>query len=153
MAGAGQFGTAEQGIFSFWIHSHARKKPLKYIAFGGKGLQVRDAFHPDDLADLIYRQMSSSDNTGTHQFNVGGGIENAMSLAQLTTWCNERFGNHKVSADLTPRPYDIPWMVMDNQAVSKKFGWIPTKGLLSILEEIADHADKNKDWFEKIGIA
>jgi len=44
-------------------------------------------------------------------------------------------------------------MVMDNQAVSKKFGWIPTKGLLSILEEIADHADKNKDWFEKIGIA
>ena len=30
MAGAGQFGRADQGIFSFWIHSWLRGKPLKY---------------------------------------------------------------------------------------------------------------------------
>ena len=27
MAGAGQFGTAEQGIFSYWIHAHSTRDP------------------------------------------------------------------------------------------------------------------------------
>jgi len=31
LAGAGQFGHAEQGIFSFWIHSWFHRLPLKYI--------------------------------------------------------------------------------------------------------------------------
>ena len=55
LAGAGQFGKADQGIFSFWIHSFREKKPLKYIGFNGSGYQVRDAI-PKDLV-LIYRQM------------------------------------------------------------------------------------------------
>ena len=50
LAGAGQFGTAEQGIFSYWLHAHASRLPLRYIGFGGHGYQVRDAFHPADLA-------------------------------------------------------------------------------------------------------
>ena len=28
LAGAGQFGTAEQGIFSYWLHAHAARRPL-----------------------------------------------------------------------------------------------------------------------------
>src|SRR5438309_7783281 len=50
LAGAGQFGTPDQGIFSFWINAHLRRKPLRFIGFGGKGHQSRDAFHPRDLA-------------------------------------------------------------------------------------------------------
>ena len=42
LAGAGQFGKADQGIFSFWLHSWARRRPLKYIGFEGRGYQVRD---------------------------------------------------------------------------------------------------------------
>ena len=53
LAGAGQFGKADQGIFSYWIHSFKEKKPLKYIGFEGKGYQVRDAFHPRDLSSLL----------------------------------------------------------------------------------------------------
>src|ERR1700728_2327768 len=37
LAGAGQFGTAEQGIFSSWLHAHAARGPLRYIGFGGIG--------------------------------------------------------------------------------------------------------------------
>ncbi len=29
LAGAGQFGKADQGIFSFWLNSHLRKRPLE----------------------------------------------------------------------------------------------------------------------------
>ena len=58
IAGAGQFGTAEQGIFSYWIHAYAQKRPLKYIGFDGSGRQVRDALHPDDLAELVAFNLS-----------------------------------------------------------------------------------------------
>ena len=56
LAGAGQFGTAEQGIFSFWLHAHAQRRKLGFFGFGGRGLQVRDALHPDDLATIVIRR-------------------------------------------------------------------------------------------------
>ena len=31
LAGAGQFGIPDQGIFAFWINSYLRRRPLKYI--------------------------------------------------------------------------------------------------------------------------
>ena len=45
LAGAGQFGRPDQGIFSFWINSYLHAKPLKYIGFNGNGYQVRDCMH------------------------------------------------------------------------------------------------------------
>src|SRR5204863_5739238 len=49
LAGGGQFGTPEQGIISYWIHAHARKRPLRYIGFDVSGNQVRYAIHARDL--------------------------------------------------------------------------------------------------------
>src|SRR5947209_6180247 len=93
LAGAGQFGTAEQGIFSYWLHAHAARLPLRYIGFGGHGYQVRDAMHPNDLADLVVRQLHR-DPPHDPIFHGAGGLENSMSLAQLTAWCDEHFGRH-----------------------------------------------------------
>lgn len=150
LAGAGQFGTAEQGIFSYWVHAYARKRVLRFIGFGGRGHQVRDGFHPDDLADLIYRQMRHRAPAVGRVFNVGGGHGNAISLAQLSAWCAERLGPHAVTADDARRPFDVPWVVMDSAAAESQFGWRPAKGLLTILEEIAAHAERNPDWLEMI---
>src|SRR6266540_7500214 len=36
LAGAGQFGQPDQGIFAFWINSYLRRQPLKYIGFDGE---------------------------------------------------------------------------------------------------------------------
>jgi CDP-paratose 2-epimerase len=150
LAGAGQFGTAEQGIFSYWLHAHAARLPLRYIGFGGHGYQVRDAFHPDDLADLIIEQMRR-DPPADAIYNIGGGAVNAMSLAQLTAWCDERFGKHIPEADLRPRPFDIPWLVMDFGRAAQTFAWTPKRTLLSILDEIAIHAEDNPDWLSRCG--
>jgi CDP-paratose 2-epimerase len=92
LAGAGQFGTAEQGIFSYWVHAHRARRPLRYIGFGGYWRQVWDAFHPRDLAALLDRQMGCGRRGGERIYTAGGGAENAMSLAQLTAWCDARFG-------------------------------------------------------------
>ena len=145
LAGAGQFGTAEQGIFSYWLHAHAGRRPLRFIGFGGHGFQVRDAFHPDDLAALVAIQMQRTPPSDA-VYNVGGGADNAMSLAQLTHWCNRHFGHHDPSPDLRPRPYDAPWIVMDSQRAAADFGWAPRRTLPSILEEIAGHVREHPDW-------
>ena len=45
----------DQGIFAYWINSQLRRRPLRYIGFGGKGHQVRDCLHPHDLVPLLGR--------------------------------------------------------------------------------------------------
>jgi CDP-paratose 2-epimerase len=149
LAGAGQFGTAEQGIFSFWLHAWRSRRSLRYIGFGGKGLQVRDAFHPEDLAELILRQVRNPETKPDRICNVGGGIDYSMSLLELSEWCTERFGPHEVISDVKDRRFDIPWLVLDSTRARSVWNWNPRRSLLSILAEIADHADKNPNWLEK----
>ncbi|HZS57352.1 MAG TPA: NAD-dependent epimerase/dehydratase family protein [Bryobacteraceae bacterium] len=151
LAGAGQFGTAEQGIFSYWLHAHAAKRPLRYIGFGGHGLQVRDAFHPDDLAELILTQIRRAPQADAI-FHAGGGRENAMSLAQLTAWANDRFGKHEPTPDLRPRPFDAPWIVMNCSRAVRELGWVRTRGIDFILNEIAEHVTAHPDWLLRCGV-
>lgn len=117
LAGAGQFGKADQGIFSYWIHSWKKGRPLKYIGFGGTGKQVRDCLHPRDLVPILLRQMiqpqdaqeSQNQQIGSEPplfspvspvakssfpliINCSGGISNSMSLLELSAWCQARFG-------------------------------------------------------------
>lgn len=151
LTGAGQMGTAEQGLFSYWLHAHAGRYPLRFIGYEGRGFQVRDAFHPEDLALLLDAQMSYSGNADGRVFNVGGGRANSMSLAQLSSWCDDRFGKHPVAGDLTPRQFDIPWLVMDSSRVRSQFSWSPRKNLSQILDEIAVHARENPAWLQLTG--
>jgi CDP-paratose 2-epimerase len=151
LAGAGQFGTAEQGIFSYWLHAHAARRPLRYIGFGGHGWQVRDAFHPDDLAALIALQIRRGSPAARAIHNAGGGLANSMSLAQLTAWCDRRFAPFAPTADDTPRRFDIPWLVMDSRRVRREFAWKPEISLESILEEIARHVRDNPGWLDRCG--
>jgi len=146
LAGAGQFGTADQGIISYWMHAHAARRPLRYFGFGGCGYQVRDVFHPDDLARLLWRQMQDNQAGGERLFNVGGGAQNALSLAELTAICDGYFGPHAPVADGRERPFDLPWIVLDSGKAKKRFGWIPERKLSSILEEIATHAREHPEW-------
>jgi CDP-paratose 2-epimerase len=150
LAGAGQFGTAEQGIFSYWLHAHAAKLKLRYIGFGGTGFQVRDAFHPSDLASLVHIQLKRTPPADAI-FNAGGGISNSMSLAQLTDWCNQRFGVHAPEPDNRPRPFDIPWVVMNAGRAATELGWQPKLSLLAMLDQIADHVRTNPDWLDQVG--
>ncbi len=148
LAGAGQFGTPDQGIFSYWVNAHLRRRPMRYIGFNGAGHQARDAFHPRDLATLLVAQMNASRLGGQRVYTAGGGPANAMSLAQLTAWCDERFGPHAPAADPQPRMYDIPWIAMDNTAAAADFGWRISTPLPAILEGIAQHAQSHPDWLE-----
>ncbi len=150
--GAGQFGRADQGIFSYWINAYLRRKPLTYIGFGGKGHQVRDCLHPRDLIPLIAKQTASGATAPVRIVNIGGGESRAMSLAELSAWCKDRFGPHTVTGNSEERRFDIPWLIMDSASARKHWGWQPQTSLDAILEEIALHAEKHPDWLELSGM-
>ena len=148
LAGAGQFGRADQGIFSFWIHSFREKKPLKYIGFNGTGHQVRDALHPKDLVPLLSRQMLEPDWDAPKIINLGGGVENSLSLWELSSWCEDRFGQNEVLASQDERPMDAPWIVMDSTTAQNAWNWSVKTKIEQILEEIANHAETNPNWLK-----
>jgi CDP-paratose 2-epimerase len=149
LAGAGQFGRADQGIFAFWINAWLRQRPLKYLGFGGHGHQVRDCLHPRDLMPLLEKQFAAPKLAVTDRIaNFSGGAASAMSLRQLSDWCEQRFGPHTVVEDGTPRPFDIPWIVLDPAKAGKLWNWRPATPVVSVLEEIARHAEQHPHWLE-----
>ncbi|MGH7992360.1 MAG: NAD-dependent epimerase/dehydratase family protein [Limisphaerales bacterium] len=148
LAGAGQFGRADQGIVSFWVNACLRRHPLKYIGFGSHGHQTRDVLHPRDLVPLLLKQFDYRGRPESRLFNVGGGPANSFSLQQLSRWCAERFGTHEIEADPAPRPFDIPWLIMDSNRAGAIWRWSPQTKLAEIFDEVARHAEEHEDWLE-----
>jgi CDP-paratose 2-epimerase len=147
LAGAGQFGKADQGIFSYWLHSYCHRQPLKYIGFDGLGHQVRDCLHPRDLAALLVEQLRHPEKSG-QILNVSGGLENSMSLSELSAWCADRFPLHSVISDPVARRYDVPWLILDSTRAREFWQWEPRMKINAILEEIAAHAKGHPEWLE-----
>lgn len=150
LAGAGQFGKIDQGIFSFWIHSWRARRPLKYIGFDGTGHQVRDCLHARDLLPLIARQMEKPDAKIPRIINVSGGLKQSASLRQLSAWCEQRFGTLEVAGEKAARPFDVPWLVLDSSLARRVWDWKPETSLEAIWSEIAEHAERNPQWLEAI---
>jgi CDP-paratose 2-epimerase len=148
LAGAGQFGKIDQGIFSFWIHSWRSQRPLSYIGFNGSGHQVRDCLHARDLLPLIASQIQKPRADSLRIVNVSGGVAQSASLRQLSMWCEKRFGARPVSAVKESRPFDVPWLVLDSSAALRIWNWQPQTSLDAIWTEIAGHAEKNPHWLE-----
>ena len=147
LAGAGQFGRPDQGIFSFWINAHLRRKPMRYIGFDGMGHQTRDCLHPQDLTPLILQQISEPLKSSKPRLcNFSGGLDSACSLRQLTDWCDARFGSHAVGSDSNPRPFDLPWVVLDSTLARQTWSCEPKTKLQEILQEISLHAEANPEW-------
>jgi CDP-paratose 2-epimerase len=147
MAGAGQFGHAGQGIFAFWIHSFRERRPLKYIGFGGKGFQVRDCLHPRDLVPLMAQQFAEPLATSKPRVvNISGGLNNSLSLKQLSNWCTNYFGSNEVTETDTERSFDIPWLVLDAGKAEHLWEWTVQTPIEQVLKEIAIFAEDNPDW-------
>ena len=130
LAGAGQFGRADQGIFSYWINAYLRRRPLKYIGFGGQGFQARDAFHPRDLVPLLRQQFEPDRAGGDAHLQPGrrAGQQHVASAAQpvvrAAASANTRWRRRRGI-----RPFDIPWMVMDYRLAASTWGWKPQRSL------------------------
>lgn len=75
LAGPWQMGKVDQGFMALWMARHLFGGNLSYINYGGKGLQLRDVLHVQDLVDLVIIQLSTPELYKGQTFNVGGGVE------------------------------------------------------------------------------
>ena len=146
IGGPGQFGKADQGIFSFWACSRALGKPLQFIGFGGKGKQVRDFVTAEDVAGLLIRQMKQPDKKAPKIVNIGGGGANSMSLRELDDFCRDFFKISGLPGSVAPsRPYDVPYYVSDTRLAEKHWGWRPSRTRTEVLLDICRWAEANRD--------
>jgi CDP-paratose 2-epimerase len=144
IAGPGQFGKVDQGVFTLWVMNHYFMKPLRYTGFGGKGKQVRDLLHPADLYDLVSRQLASISDHSGEVFNVGGGPDVSVSLRELTAICSELLGEMPIGSDPETSWVDVPLYVSDCAKVRKAFGWKPARGVRSIVTDIIEWVRANE---------
>ncbi|MBF0442657.1 MAG: NAD-dependent epimerase/dehydratase family protein [Oligoflexales bacterium] len=137
IAGPGQFGKTDQGVFTLWVARHFYKKPLTYIGFGGSGKQVRDLLHPEDLFSLIKKQIEKPEAHSGESFNVGGGMKGSTSLLELTEEC-QRVTSNQVEMNRNPEtsPVDIPFYVSDFSKAERVYDWQPRYGVSEIIVDI-----------------
>ncbi len=146
VSGPWQMGHAEQGVFAHWMFAHAFKRPLAYIGFGGRGHQVRDVVHVQDLADLIDIQLNARDALHGEVFNAGGGARNSVSLAEFTGKCQALTGNRlDVTSRPETRPGDVPIYITDNTRVEKRFGWSPSRTVDDIARDLSGWIEEHAD--------
>jgi CDP-paratose 2-epimerase len=137
IAGPWQMGKVDQGVFTHWMLSHHFGLPLTYIGYGGKGKQVRDLLHVDDLVDLIELQLLEPDRWDGMTFNVGGGRACSLSLYEATLACQRITGNEvPVRPVLEPRPGDVPVYLSDCASLFEHTRWRPRRDADRILRGI-----------------
>ncbi len=144
IAGPWQMGKVDQGIFTYWALAHYTGRDLEYIGYGGRGKQVRDLLHVEDLAALIDEQLVRPDHWAGLTVNVGGGRENSLSLMETTEICSELTGNRvdvRTSGD--DRHGDVRIYLSDCALLESHTDWRPSRGprrvLADIVSWIGDH--------------
>jgi CDP-paratose 2-epimerase len=136
LAGPWQMGKVDQGVFTYWMLAHYFGSNLRYIGYGGRGKQVRDLLHVDDLADLIEDQLDRPDHWDGATVNVGGGRDISLSLRETTELCRVITGNSvEVSSASDSRPGDVRVYLSDCARLHATTDWRPRRSARDVLED------------------
>jgi CDP-paratose 2-epimerase len=145
ITGPWQMGKVDQGVFALWMARHYFKGELSYIGYGGTGKQVRDFLHIDDLFELIDLQVRDLDRFRGQTFNVGGGLEQSLSLSEATTIC-EQITGYRITIHRQPetRVADVPLYISDHRKITDLCGWRPERGAKQTLVDIYEWIGENE---------
>jgi CDP-paratose 2-epimerase len=144
-------GKIDQGVIVLWMAKHFWKGRLGYIGYGGLGQQARDVLHVRDLFRLVQWQIANLSLLKGQIYNVGGGIENTVSLAELTDLCSHITGNSiEIESLVENRPGDLPIYVTDNSKITDFSGWEPNTGIEALLFEVFDWLKKDQTILKSI---
>jgi len=151
IAGSRQMGKTDQGVVTLWMAKHFWKQSLKYIGYGGKGKQVRDLLHIDDLFDLVDMQIHHIEKFAGKIYNAGGGINSSASLQEMTRICQKITGNKiEIGSESTNRPADLRIFVTDNRRIISETGWQPTRTTENIFYDIFSWIKSNENKLKNI---
>ncbi|MDZ7324867.1 NAD-dependent epimerase/dehydratase family protein [Kosakonia sacchari] len=127
MYGGRQFSTYDQGWVGWFCQkAHDVKKGIRTpFTISGNGKQVRDVLHADDMISLYFSTLSAFDNARGQVFNVGGTIDNSLSLLELFAVLEEYVGIDMVYDQLPVRESDQKVFVADTAKINQTTGWRP----------------------------
>jgi len=128
MFGGRQFSTSDQGWIGWFCQKaiEAKKGILnKPFTISGNGKQVRDVLYADDMVDLYFKAIENIDHTKGQVFNIGGGMDNSLSLLELFEILEKNLDIKLNYIKLPPRESDQKVFVADITKAKKLMGWSP----------------------------
>lgn len=140
MYGARQFGTYDQGWISWFCQKAAETKqnPSTVFTISGNGKQVRDVLHADDMIKLYISAPNYIEKAKGQVFNIGGGIENSLSLLELFEMLETELNIKMNYTKLPPRESDQKVFVANIKKAQDTFNWVPKvskeEGIKKMLE-------------------
>ncbi|ACO04108.1 MAG TPA: KR domain-containing protein [Persephonella sp.] len=146
MYGGRQFSTYDQGwIGWFCLKAVETKKGILKEPFTihGNGKQVRDVLYADDMIDLYFKTVENIEKVKGEVFNIGGGMENSLSLLELFNLLESMLDIKLEYKKLPPRESDQKVFVADITKAEKLINWKPKvskeegiKRMINWIEEI-----------------
>lgn len=127
MYGTNQHATYDQGWIGWFcqkaleIKNGVSKEPF---TISGTGKQVRDVLHGEDIVNLYFTAKDVKEAYG-QVFNIGGGIENSLSLLELFGILEEKLSIKMSYKQLPWRESDQKVFVADYTKVQSIVGWKP----------------------------
>lgn len=127
MYGGRQFATYDQGWVGWFCQQalEQKKKREKTFTISGNGKQVRDVLHAEDMISLYYSSLENKDKLSGMAFNVGGGIENSLSLLELFSMLEKMTGTGLRYEKLPVRSSDQRVFVANYQKLTNLTAWKP----------------------------
>ena len=140
IAGPRQFGTEDQGWVAHFLYSALEGRTITVY---GDGFQMRDVLHVDDLVDGIVAARDVQNRTAGQIYNLGGGLERAMSIVEMLSAIETETGIQPMLRYTEMRPGDQPLYVADTSKLTAHTGWRPQRSCNETLRAIHDFWDKN----------
>ena len=142
IAGPKQFGNEDQGWVAHFLYSALQELPLTIY---GDGLQVRDVLCVSDLVRAFDAVRSEAITTAGQVYNVGGGLENTISLLELLAEIQKLTGKRINCRFREARPGDQAVYVTDFSKLTRLAGWRPRSGVRNTLADMWDWWALHKD--------
>ena len=145
MYGSRQFGTFDQGWIA-WFCAQAVKARSGALdtpfTIAGNGKQVRDVLEARDMARLYFAGLEQIERTRGEVLNVGGGMENSLSLLELFALLEELTGARLHYEKLEPRFSDQRIFVADLAKTKALLDWTPQIGAREGIGDAVAWADQ-----------
>lgn len=144
--GGRQFPTIDQGWIGWFIQQalETKENPNRdAFTICGNGKQVRDVLFAEDLLHCYFEAFKNAESCAGEAFNIGGGIDNSLSLLELFYFLEEELALKLHFKELPWRASDQRVFVADVAKAKKAFGWEPavdkvegTRQMISWLSEV-----------------
>lgn len=132
--GVRQFSTFDQGWIGWFVKQalRARSEPrAEPFTISGNGKQVRDVLFIDDIVRCYFAAADHVEAARGKPFNIGGGIDNSLSLLELFELLELQLGVKLSFRCLPWRQSDQKVFVADTSLAESTFGWRPSTGMVN----------------------